>query len=291
MKKTHNFIASLENLDLTKKQKEKISSGIKELILEELAEIDFNGDAHIKDNFWSHSIFDKFPIDSTLGVWIDFDGIPHQVGTIFLRYGGVGPKHNYLLGKVLDSRPKTKNELRKAFLSLEDRSLDGINKNKLIENSIDFQKSGSIKEYSAQVAKFVDKGKDIIESSSKLNELEERMENLYTEAVEFDLTYNELASIFCYTEVSKSSAEFWFYREDGGSGMGEDLLKAEYGNGKKKIKRVVAADGAGAAGSCLSTGIVGGLAGGPIGAGVFLGSVAFSAAWSSATAALISDDD
>tara|TARA_R110002096_G_C14466986_1_gene712768 strand:- start:83 stop:871 length:789 start_codon:yes stop_codon:yes gene_type:complete len=90
-----------------------------------------------------------------------------------------------------------------------------------------------------------------------------------------------------YSEVLLSSAKFWLPLSEGGSGIGDDILGDidELPGISPYARDIIAADGLGAAGTFVGYGLLAGLTG-PIGWGALVAGVGFSAAWSSAAAAL-----
>ncbi len=288
MEKVNYFVGTLEGVDLTDKQKEKISTELRELILKELAQIDNKGDIYIRQNFRKHPLFD---FDTTLGVWIDFDWGSQQVGTIFWKQlGGVGEKHNTIVRDVLNSGFKTKDELFQNMLNVEVKGLSREQKEVILELPVYGEKYLQ-ENLSGVVYEFINAAKKEISTYSSVKQLNNRLSAIFEKAMD-KLTGTELAIVHTYIDVAKSSSELWSYKSDGGDGDGAEIMAARYGNGNEKIKSVVAADGAGAAGVCLSTGLIGGfLSSNPITGTAFGGAIAFGAAWASCMNLLLGSNE
>jgi hypothetical protein len=68
-KNEFNFVASLEGVELSKEQIARINTGIKEVVIKEIARIDFKGDVVINERFKGHDVFEKLPILE--GIWVE----------------------------------------------------------------------------------------------------------------------------------------------------------------------------------------------------------------------------
>ena len=284
MEKVNYFVGTLEGVDLTSKQKDKISSELRELLMKELAQLDHKGDIYIRQNFKKHPLFD---FDTTFGVWIDFDWGPHQVGTIFWKQlGGVGGNHNRIVREVLKSGFTNKEELFQNMLKVEVEGLSQAQKELIMELPV-YGENYLEENLSSNALEFIKAANKEIFTFSTVKDLKSRLSIIFEKAMN-QLEGTDLAILFSYLDVAKSSAALWAYETDGGDGDGAEIMAARYGNGDDKIKAVVAADGAGAAGVCLSTGLIGGLlSSNPITGTTFGATVAFGAAWSSCMSLLI----
>jgi hypothetical protein len=288
MEKVNYFVGTLEGVDLSDKQKEKISNELRELLLKELAQIDNKGDIHIRQNFNKHPLFD---FNSTFGVWIDFDWGPQQVGTIYWKQlGGVGEKHNQIARQVLKSGFKTKDELFQNMLDLEVKGLSREQKEVILKLPVYGEKYLQ-ENLSGGVYEFINAANNEIKTFSSVKNLNNRLSAIFEKAMD-QLEGTDLAIVHTYIDVTKSSSELWAYKSDGGDGDGAEIMAARYGNGNDKIKSVVAADGAGATGVCLSTGLIGGfLSSNPITGTAFAGAIAFGAAWASCMNVLLGSSE
>ncbi len=94
-----------------------------------------------------------------------------------------------------------------------------------------------------------------------------------------------------YFSVYKHSAEYWMPQSLGGSGQGQEILSGIYGDRAMlrapTWKAILAADASGAAGGFIGGGFVAGVFFTVVNPAAFFAGVAFTAAWSSGTAAAI----
>lgn len=124
----------------------------------------------------------------------------------------------------------------------------------------------------------------VLNNSSKYTTLDRDL-TILSSQIEKELTGKEEKIVLLYLEGIRSSAQIWFSKEDGGTGLGVEFLKNKEGSytiaGRNKY---VTADGAGvgAGFTCWAWGVA--LFGGPVTVVGMLGAVALSAAYSSMTA-------
>ena len=68
----NQFSISLNGIDLSEKQRQRIDQGVKEVVMRELAAIDHQGDYIINNNIGRSPFIDKYKLPPhTMGIWIE----------------------------------------------------------------------------------------------------------------------------------------------------------------------------------------------------------------------------
>lgn len=68
----NQFSVSLNGIELTEKQRKRIDSGIKEVVMREIANIDKQGDFILNSNLRDSPLFGKYELPQhTMGIWIE----------------------------------------------------------------------------------------------------------------------------------------------------------------------------------------------------------------------------
>jgi len=68
----NQFSISLNGIDLSREQRERIDKGVKDVVMRELASIDHKGDFLINTNIGRSPLLDKYKLPPhTMGIWIE----------------------------------------------------------------------------------------------------------------------------------------------------------------------------------------------------------------------------
>ncbi len=209
----------------------------------------------------------------------------------------IGVRHNEALHQAFLNFDfdaiNVKNELYDRFKTQSlPAEISSSAKEEILNNPPMLEKQLALYGASKLVSIYIHEGENAIGQSSNLIELQKKL-NLLESKARQELQCGALEIVLVNYSVLRNSAYFWLPVEEGGSGEGAAILsKIERRLGldkttlsKAQVTKVLAGDGAAAAGVFTSYGLLAGLTG-PMGGTALLASVAFGAAWGSGCTAL-----